>query len=129
MVGVPLILPGSAYLAVAIWTLHCLSASAINLLLSPEPGLPLSGAGRKYISRPHLQIQSRNMFYLVQLLVQIEFRYLFPVNRRGLKLVSGGIIQIGVLLMISFRTETVHLINIQWILGRELYTRLGILEF
>ena len=91
-----MILPGSAYLAVAIWTLHCLSASAINLLLSP-----LSGAGRKYISRPHLQIQSRNMFYLVQLLVQIEFRYLFPVNRRGLKLVSGGIIQIGVLLMIS----------------------------
>ena len=77
----------------------------------------------------HLQIQSRNMFYLVQLLVQIEFRYLFPVNRRGLKLVSGGIIQIGVLLMISFRTETVHLINIQWILGRELYTRPGILEF
>ena len=69
------------------------------------------------------------MFYLVQLLVQIEFRYLFPVHRRGLKLVSGGIIQIGVLLMISFRTETVHLINIQWILGRELYTRPGILEF
>ena len=69
------------------------------------------------------------MFYLVQLLVQIEFRYLFPVHRRDLKLVSGGIIQIGVLLMISFRTETVHLINIQWILGRELYTRLGILEF
>ena len=69
------------------------------------------------------------MFYLVQLLVQIEFRYLFPVHRRGLELVSGGIIQIGVLLMISFRTETVHLINIQWIHGRELYTRPGILEF
>ena len=60
------------------------------------------------------------MFYLAILLVQIEFTYLFPVNREGLKLVSGGIIQIGVLLMISFRTETVHLINIQWILGREL---------